>query len=101
MSATNRLHSQLVQCGGMWQATIRNSQGRVVDAADFLNSEPAVRWLRARTGYGDHGGLHEYATGAWLRPATQEEREASDKEVAAGHPEGLIEVDGRTCYVQD
>lgn len=47
----------------------------------------------------DHGTLHNYDTGEALRPATAEELAASDAEMAAGRPEGVIIVDGRRCYV--
>lgn len=40
-------------------------------------------------------GLHNYATGEYLRPATAAECEASD---AAG-AEGAFDVDGVTCWV--
>lgn len=46
-----------------------------------------------------YGDLHDYSTGEFIRLATKAEREASDAEVARGHEEGLITVDGRTCYV--
>lgn len=47
-----------------------------------------------------HGDLHDYTTGEYIRPATAAEKAASDAEVAAGHPEGVITVDGRSCYVE-
>lgn len=47
-----------------------------------------------------YGDLMDYATGDYIRPATQAEREASDAEVAMGHAEGVIEVEGRSCYVE-
>lgn len=47
-----------------------------------------------------HGDLMDYTTGDRIREATQAEREASDAEVAAGHAEGVITVDGRSCYVE-
>ena len=43
----------------------------------------------------DNGTLHDYKTGEAIRPATPAEIEASRN---AGH-EGVIEVDGRSCYV--
>ena len=46
-----------------------------------------------------YGDLMDYTTGDYIRPATAEEKAASDAEVAAGHNEGLITVDGKTCYV--
>lgn len=48
-----------------------------------------------------YGSLHDYQSGEFIRPATKEEREQSDREVAAGRHEGVIDVDGRSCYVQD
>ena len=48
----------------------------------------------------DFGTLHDYATGEELRPATSDERKRSDDEIEAGHPEGVILVDGRSCYVE-
>lgn len=47
-----------------------------------------------------HGDLMDYTTGEYIRPATASEKAASDAEVAAGHPEGIITVDGRSCYVE-
>jgi hypothetical protein len=44
--------------------------------------------------------LYDYVTGECIRSATAEEARKSDAEVAAGHYEGLIVVDGRTCYVE-
>ena len=43
----------------------------------------------------DHGTLTDYQTGEAIRPATRHEREESDD---AG-PEGIILVDGQSCYV--
>jgi hypothetical protein len=45
----------------------------------------------------EHGTLTDYQTGDDIRPATAAERVASD---AAG-PEGVILVNGRSCYVAD
>ena len=45
--------------------------------------------------------LMDYTTGMYIREATETEWIASDAEVAAGHAEGLIVVDGRTCYVEE
>ena len=42
----------------------------------------------------DDGTLHDYQSGEAIRPATPAEIEASRN---AGH-EGVIEVDGRSCY---
>lgn len=42
-----------------------------------------------------YGDLHDYQTGDYIRPATREDREASDAEVAAGRQEGVIPVDWR------
>lgn len=43
----------------------------------------------------DDGTLHDYQSGEAIRPATPAEIEASRN---AG-PEGVIEIDGRSCYV--
>ena len=43
----------------------------------------------------EDGTLHDYQSGEAIRPATPAEIEASRN---AGH-EGVIEVDGRSCYV--
>ena len=53
----------------------------------------------AKLGVVSYGDLMDYAAGEFIRPATAAEKATSDAEVAAGHPEGLITVDGRTCYV--
>ena len=42
-----------------------------------------------------YGDLMDYTTGEYIRPATKEEREASDREVDDGHYEGVIPVDWR------
>ena len=57
-----------------------------------------------------YGWLMDYNTGDPIRPATKEEREASDLQVESGRPEGLILVDerdngtgqfrSRTCWVE-
>lgn len=44
---------------------------------------------------GDYGDLMDYATGDYIRPATKDERTASDDAVANGHAEGCIPVDWR------
>lgn len=48
----------------------------------------------------DHGDLHSYATGDYLRPATADEAKAAQAEVDDGNWEGIILVDGRSCYVE-
>jgi len=47
------------------------------------------------------GDLHDYATGEYLRPATQAERELSDDAQRLDGGCGVITVDGRSCYVAD
>src|SRR5690606_35949332 len=44
---------------------------------------------------GEYGDLMDYETGDYIRPATKQEREQSDAEVATGHHEGVIVVDWR------
>lgn len=44
----------------------------------------------------NYGKLMDYKTGEYIRPATKEEREASDHEVACGRHEGVIPVDWRS-----
>lgn len=43
----------------------------------------------------EYGWLMDYNTGDFIRPATREERKASDEEVKAGREEGVILVDER------
>mgnify|MGYP007062849043 CR=1 FL=1 len=42
------------------------------------------------------GTLYDYQTGDAIRPATRQERDSSDAEVASGNHEGVIAVDWRT-----
>lgn len=60
----------------------------------------------------NYGGLYDYRTGEYLRPATKEERAVSWAEIEAGSHEGVIPVDWkqeggwegedfRLCYVQE
>lgn len=44
-----------------------------------------------------HGYLVDYNTNERIRPATAEERKRSDEEPTGA---GVIEVDGRRCYVE-
>ena len=48
----------------------------------------------------DHGTLYDYSTGEELRPATAEEQAASEQAAETDGGHGVIEVDGRSCYVQ-
>ena len=48
-----------------------------------------------------HGTLHDYDTGEALRPATAEEADASREAAARDGGAGVIDVDGRRCYVVD
>lgn len=47
-----------------------------------------------------HGTLHDLATGEELRPATAEEEAHSIRAARLDGGHGIIEVDGRSCYVQ-
>ena len=49
----------------------------------------------------DAATLHDYATGEALRPATAEELAASVAAAETDGGSGVIEVDGRRCYVQE
>jgi hypothetical protein len=45
------------------------------------------------------GDLYDYLTGTCIRPATQEEAQDSSLAAEADGGAGVIEVDGRSCYV--
>ncbi len=47
-----------------------------------------------------YGDLHDYKTGEFIRPATEREYLASITESERDGGAGVIEVDGRACYVQ-
>ena len=47
------------------------------------------------------GGLHDYETGDFLRPATSAEAAESRAAAALDGGAGVIRVDGRRCYVVD
>lgn len=51
-----------------------------------------------KTTYGD---LMDYATAAYIRPATAAERAASIEAAKHDGGAGVIIVDGRSCYVED
>lgn len=55
--------------------------------------------LRAGVAVEDHGTLHDYRTGDSIRPATAMEAQASEAAAAHDGGSGVIEVDGRSCYV--
>lgn len=46
------------------------------------------------------GALHDYRTGDYLREATQAETDESIAQAEDDGGAGVIEVDGRRCYVQ-
>ena len=48
-----------------------------------------------------HGTLCNYRTGDEIRPATQDEQEASRAAAETDGGAGVIEVDGVFCYVED
>ena len=50
---------------------------------------------------GEFGWLCAYQSGALLRHATEQERDDSVEASQANGGVGAIEVDGRTCYVED
>jgi hypothetical protein len=45
------------------------------------------------------GDLYDYLTGTCIRPATQEESQASEMAAESDGGAGVILVDGRSCYV--
>jgi len=96
--------------------TERTEIANAVEAAGVSSPEMVFDWLIDTASKGGdwraeldkaverdhaHGDLYDYQTGEYIRPATREERELSDAEVAAGREQGVIDVDGRSCYVQD
>ena len=46
-----------------------------------------------------HGDLMDYATADYLRPATADELAASTDQAERDGGAGVIDVDGRPCYV--
>ena len=54
-----------------------------------------------KTNETNHGDLHDYATGSYIRPATADERAESLSAAESDGGAGVIDVDGRSCYVQD
>lgn len=48
-----------------------------------------------------YGDLMDYYTGSFIRPATQEEQEASRDAATLDGGARVIEVDGRSVYVCD
>ena len=48
-----------------------------------------------------YGNLCDYETAETIRPATAEERAESIDAAQWDGGAGVIEVDGRTCYVED
>ena len=67
-------------------------EGRVVS---ILRSGGGTR-LHVANRYGD---LHDYGTGAFLRPATAAEQAASLEAAEVDGGAGVIEIDGRSVYV--
>ncbi len=49
----------------------------------------------------DNGNLCDYNTGDTIRPATAEERAESLEAARYDGGAGVIEIDGRSCYVED
>ena len=49
----------------------------------------------------DHGTLCDYLTGESIRPATAEERAESIDAARYDGGAGVIEIDGRSCYVEN
>ena len=54
-----------------------------------------------KTSETNHGDLHDYTTGDYIRPATAAEQAASVTDAESDGGAGVIDVDGRACYVQD
>ena len=48
-----------------------------------------------------HGNLCDYRTAETIRPATAEERAESLEAARYDGGAGVIEIDGRSCYVED
>ena len=78
----------------------------IVDAEDLpelreqYGANLVVLWEQRgpeRSHHGEYGDLHDYHSGAYIRPATLAERDES----RASGPEGVILVRGRRCYVQE
>lgn len=63
-----------------------------VPAAPTLTAEQAVAGAV-------FGGLYDYATATYLRPATEQELAQSDAADAKGE-HGVFDLDGRSVYVE-
>jgi hypothetical protein len=48
-----------------------------------------------------YGELHDYTTGQHIRPATEDEQQDSREAAESDGGAGVIDVDGRRCYVED
>lgn len=49
----------------------------------------------------EYGDLMDYYTAEAIRPATHEERDSSRSAAECDGGAGVIDVDGRSCYVQE
>ena len=84
-STHNSRRSQTIAC---------DDQQLIDDIEQWISDN----WTAAvADGRRDYGTLHNYATGSAIRAATEAELSASK---SAG-PEGVIMVDGVSCYVQE
>lgn len=67
-------------------------------ARRYVNSNG--RWI-ARGDWEAPGTLRRYSDGSFIRPATEEERNASIRAARRDGGAGVILVDGARCYVED
>ena len=83
------------QDGGRCRWTVQTTDAPALESA--LDADDAVIEYSAAT----TATLRNYKTGAAIRPATLEELEASRAEIERGRHEGVIVVDGVSCYVEE
>ena len=98
-------YTQLEMLGRMHQITAELSEiaDEISDGMDAGKVEAVARrvYLEAIGGDGGYGDLTDYDTNEVIRPATAEERGASIEAAMHGGGAGVIDVDGRRCYVAD
>lgn len=75
----------------------RGDSGHTAKAIEALDAEEIAVGVAARWGY--VGTLHDYQTGEPIRIATVTEYNASIEAAQSDGGAGVIDVDGRSCYV--
>lgn len=81
--------------------TERSETGHCIHCGAHEIEECLPNAIRMHPSTGDHGTLHDYQTGDCIRPATEHEAAASSVAADYDGGTGVIDVDGRSCYVQE